>query len=162
MPRASRRGRCSVLRSPAAFAVEQLEKLETDKGAWFVWRTVKPGQPVASLLPEIVDEALKALPIPRPMRWADHDYSFVRPVHWLVILHGAEIVDGEVLGLTSGRKSRGHRFMHPQPVHLADADGWLDAMRASKVLADPQERRQRIRTQIASVAEADRRHTAAG
>jgi glycyl-tRNA synthetase beta chain len=133
--------------------VEQLEKLETDKGAWFVWRTVKPGQPVAALLPEIIDEALKALPIPRPMRWADHDYSFVRPAHWLVILHGAEIVDGEVLGLRSGRKSRGHRFMHPQPVHVADADGWLDAMRASNVLADPVERRQRIRDQIEQLAE---------
>jgi glycyl-tRNA synthetase beta chain len=95
---------------------------------------------------------LKGLPIPRPMRWADHDYSFVRPVHWLVILHGAEIVDGEVLGLHSGRKSRGHRFMHPQPIHVADADGWLDAMRASKVLADPSERRQRIRAQIDQIA----------
>jgi glycyl-tRNA synthetase beta chain len=134
-------------------AVEQLQKLETDKGAWFVWRAIKPGQATSSLLPEIIDEARKALPIPRPMRWADHDYSFVRPVHWLVILHGAEIVDGEVLGLKSGRKSRGHRFMHPQQVHLADADGWLDAMRASKVLADPQERRQRIRAQIAEAAE---------
>ena len=128
--------------------VEQLEKLETDKGAWFVFRTVKPGQPVAILLPEIIEEALKGLPIPRPMRWADHGYSFVRPVHWLVILHGAEIVDGGVLGLKSGRKSRGHRFMHPQPVHVADADSWLDAMRASNVLADPQERRQRIRAQV--------------
>jgi glycyl-tRNA synthetase beta chain len=133
--------------------VEQLEKLETDKGAWFVWRTLKPGQPVAALLPEIIDEALKALPIPRPMRWADHDYSFVRPAHWLVILHGAEIVDGEVLGLRSGRKSRGHRFMHPQLVHVADADGWLDAMRAANVLADPVERRERIRDQIEQLAE---------
>jgi glycyl-tRNA synthetase beta chain len=128
--------------------VGQLEKLETDKGAWFVWRAVKPGRPLAALLPEIIDEALKALPIPRPMRWADHDYSFVRPVHWLVILHGADIIDGEVLGLASGRKSRGHRFMHPQPVHVADADGWLDAMRATKVLADPRERRERIHQQI--------------
>ncbi|MFC5583086.1 glycine--tRNA ligase subunit beta [Rhodanobacter terrae] len=133
--------------------VGQLEKLETDKGTWFVWRTLKPGQAVASLLPEIIDEALKALPIPRPMRWADHDYSFVRPVHWLVVLHGAEIIDGEVLGLRSGRKSRGHRFMHPQPVHVADADGWLDAMRASNVLADPRERRERIRAQVAQAAE---------
>ncbi len=132
--------------------VGQLEKLETDKGAWFVWRTLKTGQPLAALLPEIVDEALNALPIPRPMRWAGHDYSFVRPVHWLVMLHGAEIIDGEVLGLASGRKSRGHRFMHPQPVHVADADGWLDAMRASKVLADPVERRQRIRDQIEQAA----------
>ena len=133
--------------------VAQLEKLETDKGAWFVYRAVKAGQPLAALLPEIVGEALQGLPIPRPMRWANHDYSFVRPAHWLVMLHGAEIVDGEVLGLKSGRKSRGHRFMHPKPVHVADADGWLDAMRASKVLADPHERRQRIRDQVEQMAE---------
>jgi glycyl-tRNA synthetase beta chain len=132
--------------------VGQLDKWETDKGAWFVWRAIKPGQPVAALLPEIIQEALRGLPIPRPMRWADHDYSFVRPVHWLVILHGAEIVDGEVLGLHSGRKSRGHRFMHPQPVHVADAEGWLDTMRACKVLADPQERRQRILSQVEHLA----------
>lgn len=132
-------------------SVEQLEKLETDKGAWFVFRTVKPGQAVAALLPEIVDEALKGLPIPKPMRWADHDYTFVRPVHWLVMLHGSEIVDGEVLGLRSGRQSRGHRFMHPQPVHVADADSWLDAMRMAKVLADPMERRSRIRDEVARV-----------
>jgi glycyl-tRNA synthetase beta chain len=132
--------------------VEQLEKLETDKGAWFVFRTVKPGQWVSALLPEIVDEALKGLPIPKPMRWAAHDYTFVRPVHWLVMLHGSEIVDGEVLGLKSGRKSRGHRFMHPQPVHVADADSWPDAMRMAKVLADPQERRQRIRDEVARAA----------
>ncbi|MGC1547127.1 MAG: glycine--tRNA ligase subunit beta [Rhodanobacter sp.] len=132
--------------------VEQLEKLETDKGAWFVFRAVKPGQPVAALLPEIVEEALKGLPIPRPMRWANHDYSFVRPAHWLVMLHGADIVDGEMLGLKSGRKSRGHRFMHPQLMHIIDADSWLDAMRAAKVLADPAERRQRIRDEIARTA----------
>jgi glycyl-tRNA synthetase beta chain len=132
--------------------VEQLEKLETDKGSWFVFRAVKPGQPVATLLPEIVDEALKGLPIPKPMRWGDHDYTFVRPAHWLVILHGADIVDGTVLGLSSGRKSRGHRFMHTQPVHVADADSWLDAMQAAKVLADPLQRRQKIRDEIARAA----------
>lgn len=132
--------------------VEQLEKLETDKGSWFVYRTVKPGQQVAALLPEIVEEALKSLPIPKPMRWADHDYSFVRPVHWLVMLHGASIIDGHVLGLRSGRQSRGHRFMHPQPVHLADADSYVDALRMAKVLADPMERRQRIRDEVARTA----------
>jgi glycyl-tRNA synthetase beta chain len=131
--------------------VAQLEKLETDKGGWYVWRTVKPAQPLAALLPEIVDEALKGLPIPRPMRWAGHDYSFVRPAHWLVMLHGADVINGEILGLMSGRASRGHRFMHPSAVQVADADSWLDAMRAAKVLADPQERRQRIRDEIAAV-----------
>ena len=51
-------------------------------------RAVKPGARTAALLPEIVREALAAMPIPKPMRWGDHDYGFVRPVHWLVMLLG--------------------------------------------------------------------------
>lgn len=133
--------------------VASLERVATDKGERFVCRSSKPGQSLGALLAEIVEEALKGLPIPKPMRWSDHDYSFVRPAHWLVLLYGADIVDGEVLGLKSGRQSRGHRFMHPQPVHVADADSWLDAMRAARVLAEPAERRQRIREEVARVAQ---------
>lgn len=129
-------------------AVDQLQRTSDAKGERFVARSEKPGQPTAALLPEIVAEALKALPIPKPMRWGDHDYAFVRPVHWLVMLHGTAVVDGELLGLKSGRISRGHRFHHPQPVHVADADSWLDSLRAAKVLADPAERRARVRAEV--------------
>jgi glycyl-tRNA synthetase beta chain len=132
--------------------VSALEKLETDKGAWFVFRAVKPGQPTAALLPEIVTESLKALPIPKAMRWGNREDSFVRPVHTLLMLHGADIVDGQILGLTSGRLSNGHRFHHPKPIHVADADSWLDALRHAHVLADPAERRQRVRDEVARVA----------
>ncbi|HET9836240.1 MAG TPA: glycine--tRNA ligase subunit beta [Rhodanobacteraceae bacterium] len=130
----------------------QLQRVSDNKGERFAHRAVQPGQPTAALLPQIVSEALAALPIPKPMRWADHDYAFVRPVHWLVMLHGDRVVEGEVLGLKSGRQSRGHRFMHANPVHLVDADSYLDALRAAKVLADPAERRGRVREQVGNVA----------
>ena len=132
--------------------VSALEQLETDKGAWFVFRAVKAGQPTAALLPEIVAESLKALPIPKTMRWGDRDDSFVRPVHTLLMLHGADIVEGEILGLKSGRLSNGHRYHHPKPVHVADADSWVDALRHAHVLADPAERRRRVRDEVARVA----------
>ncbi|MBS0431990.1 MAG: glycine--tRNA ligase subunit beta [Proteobacteria bacterium] len=125
----------------------QLQRATDARGERFVHRAVQPGQSLAALLPRIVAEALAALPVPKPMRWGDHDDSFVRPVHWLVMLHGNDIVDGEVMGLRSGRQSRGHRFLHAKPVHLADADSYVDALRAAKVLADPVERRTSIREQ---------------
>ena len=131
----------------------QLQRTTDNKGERFAHRAVQPGQPTAALLPQIVSEALAALPIPKPMRWGDHDYTFVRPVHWLVMLHGDRVMEGEVLGLKSGRQSRGHRFLHAKPVHLADADSYLDALRAAKVLADPAERRARVRAQVSSVAQ---------
>jgi glycyl-tRNA synthetase beta chain len=133
-------------------AVEQLEKLETDKGSWFVHRAQQKGRPTAELLQEIACDALKAMPIAKPMRWGNHDYAFVRPVHWLVILHGDQVVDAEIFGIKSGRESCGHRFHHPQPVNISHADSYLDTLRDAKVLADPVERRKRIRTEVASVA----------
>ncbi|WP_257384943.1 glycine--tRNA ligase subunit beta [Tahibacter caeni] len=132
--------------------VDQLQKLETDKGAWYVFRSEQPGQPLAALLSEVIAEALKALPIPKPMRWGGHDYAFVRPAHWLVILHGERVIDAQLLGLRSGRESRGHRFHHNQPVPIADADSWLASLRDARVLADPAERRARIRDEIARAA----------
>ncbi|HZP65935.1 MAG TPA: glycine--tRNA ligase subunit beta [Rudaea sp.] len=134
-------------------AVDALEKLETDKGAWFVHRAQQQGKPLAALMQDIVGEALKALPIPKPMRWGDHDFAFVRPVHWLVILHGDQVVDAEIFGVRSGRASRGHRFHHPQPVHIADADSYVEALRAANVLVDAAERRARIREEVARVGQ---------
>ncbi|MGH8214591.1 MAG: glycine--tRNA ligase subunit beta [Rhodanobacteraceae bacterium] len=133
----------------------QLERTTDAKGERFVHRRIAPGRTTAELLPEIVREAAAALPVAKPMRWGDHDFSFVRPVHWLVMLHGDQVITGELLGLKSGRQSRGHRFMHPAPIHLADADSYVDSLRAAKVLADPAERRQRIRDEVAGVAPAD-------
>lgn len=132
--------------------VSALHQLTKADGVYFGFRRERRGQPTATLVAEIVIEAMKSLPIPKPMRWGDHDYSFVRPAHWLVMLHGAEVIDGEILGLKSGRHSRGHRFHHPQPVHIAGADSWLDALRAAKVLADPAERRARVRAQVSGAA----------
>ena len=128
--------------------VEQLEKLQTDKGAWFVHRARVVGKPTAALLQDVVAESLKTLPIPKPMRWGDHDYAFVRPMHWLVILHGNQVVDAEIFGIRSGRDSRGHRFMHPEMVSIADAYRYVDALRAAKVLVDPDERRRRVQAQV--------------
>ncbi len=134
--------------------VEQLEKFQTDKGAWFVHRAQVKGQPTAALMQEIVAEALKALPIPKPMRWGDHDFAFVRPVHWLVILHGDQVIDAEIFGIKSGRASRGHRFMHPQTVTIAAANAYVDALRGAKVLVDPIERRERVASEVARAARA--------
>lgn len=131
--------------------VTDLHRLETDKGSWFVFRSVTPGQRTATLLPAIINEALQALPIPRPMRWSDLDYLFVRPAHWLIILLGDQVVPGSVLGLQSDRISRGHRFHHPEPVWIANPESYIDALRAAQVLVDPAERLARIRAEVARV-----------
>jgi glycyl-tRNA synthetase beta chain len=109
------------------------------------------GEPLARLLPGIIERALKRLPIPKPMRWGDHDYAFVRPVHWFVLLHGDKVIDAEIFGIRSGRESRGHRFHHPLPVSIANPAAYVDALRGAKVLVDPAERRKRVRDEVERV-----------
>lgn len=130
----------------------QLDKVSDNKGERFVHRAVKPGARTRELLPEIVREAIAAMPIPKPMRWGDHDYAFARPVHWLVLLLGKDVVEGDALGVKADRMSRGHRFMHDKPVWINDPDEYLDAMRGAKVLADPDERRERIVREVEHAA----------
>ncbi len=130
----------------------QLEKTRDQKGERFVLRSVKPGAQTAALLPELLREALAGMPIPKPMRWGERDAGFARPVHWLVLLLGDRVVDGEVFGLKADRMSRGHRFEHPQPVWIATPGDYVDALRAAKVLVDADERRARVVAEVNAAA----------
>ena len=71
-------------------SVDALEQEQTDKGTWLVFRSTEKGQGIADLVPEIVTTALARLPIPKRMRWGDSDAEFVRPVHWVVMMHSFE------------------------------------------------------------------------
>ncbi len=132
----------------------QLERLTDKKGERFVHRAVTPGARTAALLPEILHEAIAAMPIPKPMRWGDHAYAFARPVHWLVLLHGGDVAEGELFGVRSDRMSRGHRFMHDKTVWIAQPGDYVDALRAANVLVDPDERRERIVHEVEQAASA--------
>jgi len=129
-----------------------LERTTDAKGERFVLRSVTPGVKTATLLPEIVREAIAAMPIPKPMRWGAHEYAFARPVHWLVLLHGNEVVDAGLLGLKSDRFSRGHRFMADKQVWLSHPSDYIESLKAAYVLVDADARRERIVHEVNSAA----------
>lgn len=129
-----------------------LERTTDAKGERFVLRSVTPGAQTASLLPEILREAIAAMPIPKPMRWGNHDYAFARPVHWLVLLHGTDIVPAELLGLSSDRFSRGHRFMADKQVWLSTPNDYVESLKAANVLVDADARRERIMVEVNAAA----------
>lgn len=122
-----------------------LERVANKKGEWLSYVAVEKGQEAAALLPEIVLHALNALPIPRRMRWGNRDIEFVRPVHWLLMLHGKDTVPGSVLGLQSGNVSRGHRFHAPGEIRITEPGKYLSSLeRKGFVIADFDARRDRI------------------
>ncbi|WP_338334882.1 glycine--tRNA ligase subunit beta [Xanthomonas euvesicatoria] len=129
-----------------------LERTSDAKGERFVHRAVTPGARTADLLSEILREAIAAMPIPKPMRWGAHEYAFARPVQWLVLLFGSEVIPAELLGVRGDRITRGHRFMHEGAVSLAAPGDYVDALRAAHVLVDPDARRVRIVDEVQAAA----------
>ena len=132
--------------------VEALETQDSDKGERLVYRATEPGQPIATLIQPAVDQALKRLPIPKLMRWGNSEAAFVRPVHWVTALHGEDILPLQVFGRGAGRKTYGHRFHHPGPVELTQADDYAQALYDAQVVVDPDARKQRIVEQVEQVA----------
>jgi glycyl-tRNA synthetase beta chain len=133
--------------------VEALERLETPKGAWLVHRGTEAGAPTASLLPGIVQASLDALPIARRMRWGAGEAQFVRPVHWVLMLFGKDVVPCQILGVASSNLSFGHRFMAPKPLRISSPAAYVSTLhKRGKVLADIHERRETIRQGVTAEA----------
>lgn len=134
-------------------AVDDLQRLETEQGAWLVFESTQVGQPTTTLIPGIVDNALTRLPIPKRMTWGSLTHSFVRPAHWLVLLYGDQVVAASLLGLTADRITYGHRFHAPQPISLGAPAEYVEQLRKAYVLADFDERRDVIRSGVNQLAE---------
>lgn len=127
-------------------SVDQAERLVTDKGEWLVHRAVIEGQPTKNLLLGIISNALAKLPIPKPMRWGDKNEQFIRPVHTVTLLFGDELIDGEILGVKSGRTIRGHRFLGEQEFTIENAEQYPEILeKKGSVIADFEQRKTIIR-----------------
>ena len=133
--------------------VDGLERLETDKGAWLVFKSYQKGQNTSALIPGIVTNALDKLPIPKRMRWGNLDAQFVRPVHWAILLFGDEVINAEILSVKSGRESRGHRFHHPDNIYITSPSEYEVLLESEgRVIADFDRRRKTIHAQIEEAA----------
>jgi glycyl-tRNA synthetase beta chain len=132
--------------------VAALERLVTDKGTWLAFRSTEAGGTTTSLLGDIVNQAVAALPIAKRMRWGARSAEFVRPVRTAVLLFGEDVVAADVLGLTTGRTTVGHRFHAPEPFAVTSPAGYQQQLRAVKVIADFAERRAVIKAGVLAAA----------
>jgi glycyl-tRNA synthetase beta chain len=131
-----------------------LEEIETPKGIWLVFRQDVAGKTTSELVPEIVSKSLAKLPIPKRMRWGSSDIEFVRPVHWIVMMLGSDVIDGEVLGIQSGKQTFGHRFHHPEAITINSAESYAQQLHdEGHVIASFEDRRAEVRKQAEESAQ---------
>ena len=134
-------------------SVEALERITDAKGTLLYFTGTRAGEEAVRLLPALVQTALDELPIPRRMRWGAGEALFVRPVHWVVMLLGKDVVPATLLGVPAGRHTRGHRFHAPRPLALSTPAAYERTLRErGYVLADFALRRERIRAAVDAAA----------
>jgi len=132
--------------------LDQLTKIATDKGDWIVCELQTSGAQTKDLIPGFLKQAIASLPIAKPMRWGSGDMEFIRPVHWAVMIYGSEILKHDFFGVTSGNKSRGHRFHHPEEIIIQSAKTYAQQLQDAYVVADFGERRKLIVKQVSELA----------
>jgi glycyl-tRNA synthetase beta chain len=130
--------------------VEFSELLQED--GQLLFRT--SGRKTRDLIPEIFEEAIKAMDVlvPKRMRWGSGSDTFVRPVQWLTVLFGDDVVPVERFGLRAGRLTYGHRFHAPEAIPLAAPADYEARLKSAKVWADFASRRDDIERQIKAEA----------
>ena len=129
--------------------VDKLDRLKTDKGEWLIFKVKQTGQTLTKILPDLIDQSLKKLPIPKRMRWGNSEVEFVRPIHWIVVLHGSKTIKLKVMGITAGNTTHGHRFHSPTPIPIKHAKDYGDTLeKQGFVVANFAKRRKLIEEQI--------------
>lgn len=125
---------------------------ETDQGERLYFEQQQPGAATDTLLASIVNEALKKLPIPKPMRWGANDTQFIRPIQWVVMLFGQKVIEDAVMGVIPTQQSRGHRFHHPDGIAIKEPSTYQTQLLEAKVVVDFNDRRNAIREKIQASA----------
>ncbi|MBA3461998.1 MAG: glycine--tRNA ligase subunit beta [Deltaproteobacteria bacterium] len=131
-------------------APESLQKKQVagKKGEYVVAVRDVTGQDARALLPNLLSELAASIAWPKSQRWGWSETTFVRPVQWLVAVHGGEVVPLTWAGHTAGRSSRGHRFLSPGPIEIASADSYVEALRGAHVVVDPDARKDLVRAEL--------------
>lgn len=132
---------------------EQLKTIDTPQGAWLIFEQEEPGQSLESVLPTILQKAIDSIPATKRMRWGNKNLEFLRPIHWIVCVHGTRALSISVFDLVSSNFTYGHRFHAPQAISLKNADDYVTELKEHFVMVDQQERLQTIQQAVQKIAE---------
>ncbi|OGO13706.1 MAG: hypothetical protein A2Y93_13635 [Chloroflexi bacterium RBG_13_68_17] len=133
-------------------AVESLQVRELDGGRYVVAEVHEPGRSTDEVLAGLVPEILGRLTFDKAMRWNDCGTVFSRPIRWILALHGEHAVPCEFAGLTSGRRTRGMRFVRPEDFPVRDRAEYLQKLEEQGIVLDTNQRRDTVASQIGGLA----------
>ncbi len=126
-------------------SIDQMATAADAKGERYVFHHHVKGRQATEALQQKLPEIISSLPFPKSMYWTGRGgVRFVRPIRWIVALHGDEIVPIEVAGVRSGNTTRGHRILGSKEPLTVAIGSYEQTLRDNFVLVTAKERRNRI------------------
>jgi glycyl-tRNA synthetase beta chain len=133
--------------------MQEITTQENDKGAWLYFEQTVQGRATKDLLPQMVEKALSNLPVKKYMRWGEGEISFVRPIHWIVMLYGTEVIHANIWGIATDNISYGHRILSPKPIKIKTPSSYNEQLESEgKIIASFETRQAKIITDINALA----------
>lgn len=134
-------------------SIDDLRMVETAKGEYVAATVKEKGLPLADLISEKLPRFISDIPFPKTMRWEETGFLFARPIRWLVVLHGKDVIPVTIAGVQSSRETRGHRILHPEPIPIPRPSRYEALLKEAFVIASPQERKLLIDEEIQRVVD---------
>jgi glycyl-tRNA synthetase beta chain len=133
--------------------VSQLAITNTPKGEYVTARQVIEGRPASKILSEVLPQAIQEISWPRSMYWTGaHGPRFIRPIRWIVAMLDGKVVPFSFAGVETGNHTDGHRFLGKRKITLRGPGDYAPKLKQNFVLAQPGDRREKIETEIRSLA----------
>jgi len=123
---------------------QQLKRIETDRGDYAGFKRRQEGKTVGQVLAGELPARVASMPFPKSMRWTDGTHRWVRPVHWVLALHGKTTLELSLFGIQSGNRSMGHRFRSSGALTIKSPESYIAALERAAVLVEPAKRRERV------------------
>jgi len=131
--------------------VEDLIVEDTEKGKYIFALKSKTGQPTIGILSQIFPKIIKGMQFPKSMRWEERSLRFIRPIRWILALHGKEIIRFDLDGLNSENITYGHRLLAPKKIKISSTQEYFKKIEKNYVVIDPQIRENIVRTDIKQI-----------
>ncbi len=133
-------------------SLDELRVVETPKGKYVAVTVLETPRPARDVIGDILPGVISSIPFPKTMRWEESGFLFARPIRWIVLLYGDDVIPIEIAGVKSGRASRGHRILHGAPVEIPSPAAYEAALKGAFVIPSAKERKARIEREIERVA----------
>ncbi|MFA7354028.1 MAG: glycine--tRNA ligase subunit beta [Sulfurimonadaceae bacterium] len=136
-------------------SIDEISKTMKDGKEILYFKKDLKGRASVLLLPSIIDEWIKSLEFGKSMRWGSLSESFIRPIRWVNVLFGDELVELELFGVKSAKRTFVHRISNFDALDISGAKEYFETLKDGGVTLFPELRRETILSNFASLEKAN-------